>query len=471
MAVISMPPQGYFRSAYNLQEMPEGFDRRGRLFNRSAFSTGSLCRSKNWECFIIYEWRLISNLRNAKMLIQLIYCSAARRKFSHEELSGLLRFARQNNAKEGITGMLLYADGSFFQVLEGEEEKIRRLFEKIERDGRHHSITIIVQEPIAERSFGDWTMGYADIAPEDVDTIIGANDFLAGGQSFAKLGKGKAKKLLAAFKYGHWRAKVSDFDSPVDKPPRISQSVPDYSPAVAKELVCNDKYSFAFQAIVNAKTKQVFSYEALLRGRKNEPAQHLLDSGGRSEIGYLDDQSRILAINLAAHLGLSTHLNLNIRPSNPISSPTTIPSILQAAEQFQILPEQIVLEILESEIIEDFATFAGAIREYRSSGLLFAIDDFGAGYAGLNLLAEFQPHIIKLDLQLIRNVQSRGPRQAIIRGLLRTCFDLGIDVIAEGVETEGEYRWLKDEGIDLFQGYLFAKPEFERLSTNFYLPD
>jgi len=405
------------------------------------------------------------------MLIQLIYCSVASRMFSHEELSGLLRLARQNNAKEDITGMLLYAEGSFFQILEGEEEKTRLLFEKIEKDRRHHSITIIIQEPIAERSFGDWTMGYADITTEDLDTIIGSNDFLVKGQSFAQFGKGRAKKLLAAFKYGHWRAKISDFDTPFDKPSRISQDNPDYSPAVAKELNCNDKYSFAFQPIVNAKTRQVFSYEALLRGHKNESAQQVLNSVDPSEIGYLDGQSRILAINLAAYLGLSTHLNLNIIPSNVISSPTTIPSILRAAEQFQILPEQIVLEILESEIIEDFEIFTGAICEYRSSGLLFAIDDFGAGYAGLNLLAEFQPHLIKLDLHLIRDVHSRGPRQAIIRGLLRTCFDLGIDIIAEGVETESEYRWLRDEGIDLFQGYLFAKPEFESLSTNFYLPD
>jgi EAL domain-containing protein (putative c-di-GMP-specific phosphodiesterase class I) len=314
-------------------------------------------------------------------------------------------------------------------------------------------------------------MGYVYIKPEDVDKIIGANDFLLGEQTFTKLGRGRAKKLLAAFKHGHWRAKISDFDTPVAKSFRIGQEFPAYSPAVAKELLSNDTYSFAFQLILDVKKRQIFSYEALLRGRNNESAQHVLNSVPNSEIGYLDDQSRIFAINLAAQLGLSTHLNLNIIPSTAISSPTTIASILRAAEQSQIRPEQIVLEILESEIIENFGMFTDAIREYRGSGLLFAIDDFGAGYAGLNLLAEFQPHIIKLDLQLIRNVHSKGPRQAIIRGLMRTCFDLGIDIIAEGVETESEYYWLRDEGIDLFQGFLFAKPEFESLSTNFYIPD
>ena len=405
------------------------------------------------------------------MLVQLIYCSVASHMFSNEELAGLLRLARKNNAKEDITGMLLYSEGSFFQVLEGEEEKIRHLFRTIKNDERHHSITIVIQEPIAERSFADWTMGYVYIKPEDVGTILGANDFLLGEQTFTKLGRGRAKKLLAAFKHGHWRAKISDSDTPVAKPFLIRQEIPEYSPAVAKELLCNDTYSFAFQLILNVRTRQIFSYEALLRGRNNESAHHVLNSVPNSEIGHLDNQSRILAINLAAQLGLSTHLNLNIIPSTAISSPSTIASILQAAEQSQIRAEQIVLEILESEIIENFEMFTDAIREYRGSGLLFALDDFGAGYAGLNLLAEFQPHIIKLDLQLIRDVHRKGPRQAIIRGLMRTCFDLGIDIIAEGVETESEYFWLRDEGIDLFQGFLFAKPEFESLSTNFYIPD
>jgi len=383
----------------------------------------------------------------------------------------LLRDARQKNAKNNITGMLLYAEGSFFQVLEGEAEKVKLLFEKIDQDERHQNLTIIVEEPIAERSFSDWTMGYAVVNPEDIDNIIGANDFLVRERSFAQLGKGRARKLLKAFKYGYWRTKISDSDLPSDPPDRISQNIPAFAPAVTQELFSKGIYSFAYQPIINAKTRQIFSYEALLRGRNNESVLQVQNSMTSSEFCELDAQSRIGAITLAANLGLSTHLNLNITPSIVISSPTTIPSILRAAEQYKILPEQIILEVLESEIIEDFRVFADALQAYRGSGLLFAIDDFGAGYAGLNLLADFQPHMIKLDIHLVRGVHHKGPRQAIIRGLLRTCFELGIDVLAEGVETEGEYRWLRAEGIDLFQGYLFAKPEFESLSTSFYIPD
>ena len=92
-------------------------------------------------------------------------------------------------------------------------------------------------------------------------------------------------------------------------------------------------------------------------------------------------------------------MNLNIMPSVASSSPSAIASILKAAEQFQIQPKQIVLEILESEFIGSLKDLSAALRDYRSTGLLFAIDDFGAGYAGLNLLAEFQPDFLKKESQ------------------------------------------------------------------------
>lgn len=101
-------------------------------------------------------------------------------------------------------------------------------------------------------------------------------------------------------------------------------------------------------------------------------------------------------------------------------------------------------------------------------GLKVAIDDFGAGYSGPNLLANFQPDQIKLDLTLVRGIESHGPRQAIVRAVGQACNDLGIDVIAEGVKTVGEYTWLATEGVRLFQGYLFAKPAFEAFQPVHY---
>jgi EAL domain-containing protein (putative c-di-GMP-specific phosphodiesterase class I) len=103
------------------------------------------------------------------------------------------------------------------------------------------------------------------------------------------------------------------------------------------------------------------------------------------------------------------------------------------------------------------------MNSYRARGLRVAIDDFGAGYSGLNLLAEFQPDAIKLDIQLVRDIESKGPRQAIVRAVIQACDDLGIEVVAEGVESEAEYRWFKRIGVRLFQGYYFCRPGFESL--------
>jgi EAL domain-containing protein (putative c-di-GMP-specific phosphodiesterase class I) len=123
-----------------------------------------------------------------------------------------------------------------------------------------------------------------------------------------------------------------------------------------------------------------------------------------------------------------------------------------------------MLEVLEREIIDDLEEFRDVIDEHRASGLQFAIDDFGSGHAGLSMLANFQPDFVKIDMGLLRDIDRSGPRQAIVRGILRTCSDLGVEVIAEGIESEGEYRWLSGEGVHLFQGYLVGKPAFEQLS-------
>jgi EAL domain-containing protein (putative c-di-GMP-specific phosphodiesterase class I) len=391
-------------------------------------------------------------------LIHLIYCSAAVRSFNRGELAELLSRARANNARLGITGMLLHIEGSFFQVLEGAPDAIDGLFDAIRRDARHRQLTVIIREPVAARTFGEWTMGYADITPAELDGIVGANDFFAGGESFTRLGEGRAKKLLAAFRDGRWRSALSDRNA---APDTASCPAPESPP----------RFTFAFQPIIHAPSRSVFSYEALLRGRTGEPAATVLQAVRPAGASAFNEQCRLTAIDLAVRLGLTTRLNLNFMPSDLKMSPTAVTSLLEAARRGSIPSGRIILEILESDIIEGIEDFAAAINAYRASGLTFAIDDFGSGYAGLNLLAEFQPDFVKLDMQIVRGIESRGPRQAIVRGILRTCRDLGIDVVAEGVETPDEYAWFRSEGIELFQGFLFARPGLECLPTDYHVPD
>ena len=116
--------------------------------------------------------------------------------------------ARRKNAQRSVTGMLLYTSGSFFQVLEGEEETVTELFAIIAPDRRHKNATMIIREPIARRAFGDWTMGFAEMDASELAHIEGLNDFLHPGNSLTKLQPGRASKLLAAFAQGRWRARV-----------------------------------------------------------------------------------------------------------------------------------------------------------------------------------------------------------------------------------------------------------------------
>lgn len=142
-------------------------------------------------------------------LAHCIYVSRARFPFDAFAFASLLQASRAKNQRLGLTGMLLYAEGTFFQVLEGPAEIVDALYDTIERDPRHDQVTRIIREPVARRSFSAWTMGFAQISRDDLAAIAGGNDFFGAGRSFAAIDAGRAKKLLAAFAQGRWRMKLS----------------------------------------------------------------------------------------------------------------------------------------------------------------------------------------------------------------------------------------------------------------------
>jgi hypothetical protein len=143
-------------------------------------------------------------------LVHCIYCSATTRDFSLEELQVLLDECRRKNAAANITGILLYQNRSFFQVLEGPLSVVDALYETISEDKRHKRVTKVIIEPIEERAFKDWTMGFPKIPARQLAKIPGLNDFFVGGKSYLDLGEGRAKTLLQAFaQEGTWRTSLS----------------------------------------------------------------------------------------------------------------------------------------------------------------------------------------------------------------------------------------------------------------------
>ncbi len=223
-------------------------------------------------------------------------------------------------------------------------------------------------------------------------------------------------------------------------------------------------FDYAFQPIVDIDRQSIFAHEALVRGPSGESAYSVLAQVNEDNRYRFDQACRVKAIKGAAHLGMTEHLSINFLPNAIYKPEVCIRTTLEAARTHGFPTNRIIFEVTEGERVEDGAWLAEILREYQRCGFMTAIDDFGAGYAGLKLLADFQPDLIKIDMDLVRHIDTSKSRQAIVRGLLRLCRDMGIRVIAEGIETVGERDFLQDVGVRLMQGYLFARPAFQALA-------
>jgi EAL domain-containing protein (putative c-di-GMP-specific phosphodiesterase class I) len=222
-------------------------------------------------------------------------------------------------------------------------------------------------------------------------------------------------------------------------------------------------FTMAFQPIINCQTKKTFGYEALVRGLNNESAYSIISKLNDGNRYIFDQQCRIKAIALASKLNLDSMLSINFLPNAIYKPERCIRTTLDAAKKYAFPVERIMFEFTEGEKIEDVEHIKSILKYYRGRGFITAIDDFGSGFSGLGLLADFQIDIVKIDMNLIRNVDEDKNRQFIVKNCLTLFNELNITSLAEGVETEQEMRWLREAGVELMQGYFFAKPGFEHL--------
>lgn len=232
-------------------------------------------------------------------------------------------------------------------------------------------------------------------------------------------------------------------------------------------------FSVAFHPIVDIAAEKVWGYEALVRGLQGEGAASILSQVDETNRYKFDQAARVKAIELAGQLfprDEQTRLSINFMPNAVYEPAACIRTSLAAAERVGFSPSRIMFEFTEDERITDTAHVEKIIAEYKRIGFITAIDDFGAGYSGLNLLANFQPDLIKIDMDLIRGIAHSKSRQVIVSAIATMAHSLNIDVIAEGIESADELDVLRAAGIRLFQGFLFAKPGFEHLpETGFEL--
>ncbi|GAA0787749.1 MULTISPECIES: EAL domain-containing protein [Pseudomonadati] len=224
-------------------------------------------------------------------------------------------------------------------------------------------------------------------------------------------------------------------------------------------------FTMAFQPIVNCRTQSIFGYEALVRGVNNESAFEVLSQVNTENRYAFDQLCRVKAIALASELGITSMLSINFLPNAIYNPERCIRTTLEAAKKYQFPTENIMFEFTEVEKIEDSQHLKSIVDYYQLLGFKTATDDFGSGYSGLNLLADFQTDIIKFDMGLIRNIDKDKVRQSMLKHCLAMFAELNITPLAEGIESKEEYIFLKNAGVELMQGYFFAKPGFECLPT------
>jgi EAL domain-containing protein (putative c-di-GMP-specific phosphodiesterase class I) len=226
-------------------------------------------------------------------------------------------------------------------------------------------------------------------------------------------------------------------------------------------------FSMAFQPIVDVSRQTIFAHEALVRGPGGEGAFTILSQVADGNRYAFDQQCRVKAIELATALDLprdGARLSINFMPNAVYEPRACIRLTLATAMRTGFPLDRIIFEFTEDEKL-DTNHLLNILRTYRSMGFKTAIDDFGAGYAGLGLLTQFQPDIVKLDMELVRGIDANTVKQRIVRSMLDLLKDLGIQAICEGVETAGELQALEDLGATLIQGYALARPTFESLVT------
>lgn len=222
-------------------------------------------------------------------------------------------------------------------------------------------------------------------------------------------------------------------------------------------------FTMAFQPLVDIDEGRVYGYEALVRGPEGESAAAVLAKVDDRTRYRFDQACRVKAIEIAHRLNARGVLSINFLPNAVYEPEACIQATLAAAERVGWPVSRLCFEIVESESVTDRRHLQNIVASYRAMGMKTALDDFGTGYANLDLLAEISPDMLKIDRQLISDIDASPRKQIVIRHLVDLARHLDIKLVAEGIETLEEARWLYRHGIARQQGYWFARPAAERL--------
>jgi EAL domain-containing protein (putative c-di-GMP-specific phosphodiesterase class I) len=212
----------------------------------------------------------------------------------------------------------------------------------------------------------------------------------------------------------------------------------------------------AWQPMVNWTTRALHGYEALLRTADPVLSQPrlLVEAAGRiGRLHELGRKARKLTAEAAGEAPTGSLLFVNLHPRELLDD-----RLCAGEDELGPYAHKCVLEITERVALDDIPQARARIQQLRLIGYHIAVGSIGSGYAGLASVAELEPDIVMLDLALIRNIHNEPVRRRLVMAMLGACRDLGMDAVAEGVESAAERDTLADLGCDLMQGALFGSP-------------
>jgi len=228
-----------------------------------------------------------------------------------------------------------------------------------------------------------------------------------------------------------------------------------------QDLVLAEDVAILYEPIVNLTTREILGHEALVRGPwKSEfhSPERLFQLAEETGLVFeLDCLCRRTALRGARGLEAGRKLFLNCLPT-AIHDPAFRGEVLRKTLQdLRLRPEDMVFEISERESIDNFSIFREISDHYKELGFQIALDDTGVAYGSLEAVMELAPDFIKVDLSLVRGIDTDPPRQELLRALHAVAGKLGGEIIAEGIETTEELETLQGLGIPYGQGYLFGR--------------
>lgn len=213
----------------------------------------------------------------------------------------------------------------------------------------------------------------------------------------------------------------------------------------------------AFQPIVRAETGEIFAYEALARSDDDVLQDPGAVFAAAQRLGRVRELGRSLRRKVAAAIaeapaGVLLFVNLHVDELGD-------PELGASTDALRPHAARLILEVTERDSLDSVKGLAGRLVELREAGFRIAVDDLGAGYAGLSSFASLKPEVVKIDLSLVRDLDRDPMKRKIVRSISSLCRELEVEIVAEGVETVEESRALTALGCSLQQGFLFARPQ------------